>query len=395
MAEINKKVSVIVPIYHVEPYIDRCIKSIEEQTYENIEIILIDDGSDDKSGSICDRHAKKDKRITVIHKANEGAAAARRDGLRAASGEYVAFVDGDDMIAQNYVEHLVSHIGDTDLCTVGSRRIEISGDEHFEKDAFEESRYSTRDEMQTIYKFMMYHPWAHDNRGVLPYMCAKLFKKDIASQVMETADLRIKYAEDREFLFRYILNCHSVVITHEPAYIYFIREDSATNLGMKEYLQSLGYFYDSLHKVFLQHEMYHELQFQLENFIWKRFKMAPGFMRFMPENHNKSFGFPFLGEFAGKKVILYGAGRVGVDYYKEITDIREFQLVKWVDKSPEKKSYPSIPEITGPQSIRDAEYDAVIIALSEKYHEEAEKELIDMGVPKEKIFWRKPLPCFF
>lgn len=395
MSNKNKTVSLIVPVYNVDPYIDRCIGSIKEQTYREIEIILVDDGSADESGKICDLHAALDNRIIVLHKENEGAAAARRDGIQAASGEYVTFVDADDMVTKDYVEHLVSQIGGSDLCTAGCRRVRLAGDESLEKDGFDEGTYSSRNEMKMIHKFMMYHPWAHDHRGVLPYMCGKLYRRDIASQIIETADLRIKYAEDREFLFRYMLCCHTVMVTHKPVYIYLQREGSATNTGMSGYLQSLGFLYDSLFRAFSEHEMRGELLFQLENFILTRLKMAPGLMHFAQENQIKAYGFPFCGDFAGKKVILYGAGRVGVDYYKEITDLKEFELVKWVDKEAEQKTYPSIPEITGPQSIADVDYDAVIIALSEKYHEEAEKELIEMGVPKEKIFWRKPLPCFF
>lgn len=95
------KVSVIVPIYNVEKYIGKCILSIIEQTYKNIEIILVDDGSLDDSGNIADEYATRDNRIKVIHKANAGVSAARNSGLDAATGDFVCFSDGDDYVMPN------------------------------------------------------------------------------------------------------------------------------------------------------------------------------------------------------------------------------------------------------------------------------------------------------
>ena len=100
-------ISVIVPIYNVEKYINRCIDSIIEQTYTNLEIILVDDGSTDNSGSICDEYAKKDNRIKVIHKENGGVSSARNVGLDTAIGQYITFVDSDDYIEKKYCEILL------------------------------------------------------------------------------------------------------------------------------------------------------------------------------------------------------------------------------------------------------------------------------------------------
>ena len=97
------KVSVIIPVYNVETYISKCISSVIEQSYKNIEIILIDDGSKDSSGKILDEYEKGDDRITVIHQKNKGVSAARNRGLELASGDYVVFVDGDDWVDSNYV----------------------------------------------------------------------------------------------------------------------------------------------------------------------------------------------------------------------------------------------------------------------------------------------------
>ena len=105
-------ISVIVPVYRVEEYLDHCIQSIAEQTYSNLEILLVDDGSPDRSGEICDRWAKRDSRIRVIHQRNAGAGAARNTALDAARGEFIAFVDSDDYLHPNLYAHLFSLMAD-------------------------------------------------------------------------------------------------------------------------------------------------------------------------------------------------------------------------------------------------------------------------------------------
>ncbi|MBQ8782819.1 MAG: glycosyltransferase family 2 protein [Clostridia bacterium] len=116
----NPLISVIVPVYNVEKYIDRCVTSIVEQTYENLEIILVDDGSPDNSGALCDEWAKKDSRIKVFHKENGGLSDARNAGTKLATGEYITYIDSDDYILPEYVEHLyrniILHSADISCC---------------------------------------------------------------------------------------------------------------------------------------------------------------------------------------------------------------------------------------------------------------------------------------
>ena len=104
------KVSVIVPVYNVAPFLKKCVESICAQTWDYIEIILVDDGSTDDSGSICDQMSQKDERIKVLHKQNAGVSAARNSGLDMASGDYICFVDGDDYVMPDYVEYMLEHI---------------------------------------------------------------------------------------------------------------------------------------------------------------------------------------------------------------------------------------------------------------------------------------------
>lgn len=109
----NDLISVIVPVYNAEKFLDRCINSIQNNTYKNLQIILVDDGSVDNSGKICDEYSRKDNRITVIHKKNAGTAAARNDALDIAKGDYIAFCDNDDYISPYFYETLLNALKET------------------------------------------------------------------------------------------------------------------------------------------------------------------------------------------------------------------------------------------------------------------------------------------
>ena len=104
----DQLVSIIIPIYGVELYLKQCIESVLSQTYQNLQIILVNDGSKDKCSEICDYYAIKDTRIQIIHKTNEGLVNARKSGLAIAKGEFVTFVDGDDWVGENYIYNLIN-----------------------------------------------------------------------------------------------------------------------------------------------------------------------------------------------------------------------------------------------------------------------------------------------
>lgn len=108
------KVSVIIPVYNVEKYLPRCFQSVEKQTYENLEIILVDDGSKDNCGKLCDKYSKKDKRVRVIHTENEGLSSARNKGMEISTGDAIFFLDSDDYISKECIEKMVSLIKDND-----------------------------------------------------------------------------------------------------------------------------------------------------------------------------------------------------------------------------------------------------------------------------------------
>lgn len=123
-------ISVIVPVYKVESYLDQCVQSILNQTYKNMEIILVDDGSPDNCGAICDEYQKRDSRIVVLHKQNEGLSAARNDGVKISQGQYITFIDSDDYVHERYVEYLWQLIEKYNADISVGGRIQVDEDEN-------------------------------------------------------------------------------------------------------------------------------------------------------------------------------------------------------------------------------------------------------------------------
>ena len=135
------KISVVVPVYNVEDYLDRCVKSIISQTYENLEVILVDDGSADGSPVMCDSWAQKDPRIKVIHKPNGGVSSARNAALDAATGDFIGFVDSDDWIENDFYELLMKSLAEngSDIAFCGYYVVERSGEKKGYKNLLDSS----------------------------------------------------------------------------------------------------------------------------------------------------------------------------------------------------------------------------------------------------------------
>ena len=147
------KVSVIVPVYKVEKYLDRCIKSIINQTYSDLEIILVDDGTPDKSGFMCDAYSEKDNRIQVIHKENGGLSSARNAGIKIAQGKYIGFVDSDDDVELNMFECMVEAAEKYNADFLMSDYIRIINDKEkvLVSKSLEEGLYEKKDVIEKIY----------------------------------------------------------------------------------------------------------------------------------------------------------------------------------------------------------------------------------------------------
>lgn len=219
----NSLVSVIVPVYNVEKYIDRCILSIVEQTYKNLEIIIVDDGTPDNSGAICDEWAKKDNRITVYHKKNGGLSDARNFGFEKSNGEYITFIDSDDYILPEYVEYLYTNLvkynADISCCDynyVSSEERAIVFDENANLNQVND--FSGKN---ACYQLLT-------NTNGIYYVVAwgKMYKRHLLEQYRYPVG---RYHEDEATTYKLLYTSEIVVTGNKRLYAYFQNQSSITH----------------------------------------------------------------------------------------------------------------------------------------------------------------------
>ena len=383
-------VSVIVPIYNAEKYLEECIESILSQSYENIEVILVDDGSMDASSTICDTYAEQDGRIIVHHKANEGLVRARKTGLSLAHGEYVCFVDADDMIMPEMLSYFVSHIGDADLITSGCQRQLANGERKQEFDALAAGVYTTAQEKKYLLANMFTFEHTFTD-GLMPYLWNKMYRASILKEAIQCVDDAIVKWEDRALLYPYVLRCKSVVITKESFYFYRYSANSMIHSASKNVLHNLNLLYASLEKEFLQHEQSKLLIKQLELFTTAKLYLIGTFMKFSNDTKLIQYIFPYTNLLEGKRYVLYGAGRVGMDYYRQIRQSTEGELVLWVDKQSE-QFVDSDFDIRQVADLSQMEFDVLLIAVNkENVANVIKNELMQAGIEEEKLWWKPPI----
>lgn len=386
----QKLVSVVVPVYNLEEYLPDCVDSILSQTYTNLQVILVDDGSKDDSGKICDSYAEKDERICVLHQENQGAAAARKNGVQIAEGEYICFVDADDAVSSEMVQFLVREIGQCDVITSGCIYKQLNGEEKIRVDALPEGIYHTPEELDYFFGNMMMIKGSFKD-GLLPFVWGKLYRTQIMKDVIGVPDPHLFYDEDRALMLHYMLKCKSIRVTHAPHYEYRLRSGSAVNSVHPDMLHNLYLFYKTLERAFGNHPKRESLMRQLQMFLVSRLQIIPKWMGLHPEARMIRYLYQPNVDLRGKKIVLYGAGTVGKDFYMQIKSDMQSNVVLWVDKKWMEHS-DSQYEIVSPEEIKNEEYDYVLIAVkNQRVAEEIKSELINEMVPEEKILWIEPI----
>lgn len=214
-------VSVIIPIYKTQSYLRRCVDSVLTQTHKNLEIILVDDGSPDRCAEICDEYAKKDGRIRVIHKENEGVSRARNRGIETASGEYLTFVDSDDYVSEKYVEYLLSLFGEAENCAITACNHFILGRNRLQKASNgknEKICFTRRDAFESL----LYH----EEIDVSPW--AKMYRRSVFGTVRFPEGVRY---EDTGVFGEILEQTRCLVFGSEAAYYYVQHRGSFVNSG--------------------------------------------------------------------------------------------------------------------------------------------------------------------
>ena len=209
-------ISVIVPVYKVEAYLHRCIDSILAQTLRDIELILVDDGSPDGSGFICDEYSKKDSRVRVIHKPNGGVSSARNTGIEAALGEWLCFVDSDDYIDETYLESFGMRNKVADMYMQGYI-VEDSSSQILADHSFGDT--SKKDFSDILAE--------SEEKNIINSPCFKLYKKAIVKRNHVTFDINTSYGEDHLFSLNYLIFIDSIIVSRTSGYHYLMHEQES------------------------------------------------------------------------------------------------------------------------------------------------------------------------
>ena len=216
-------ISVIIPVYNVEKYLHRCLDSVIAQTYQNLEIICVDDGSIDESGRICDQYAVRDARIKVIHQENQGLSAARNRGLDAAEGEYIAFVDSDDYILEDMYKKMLDKLLNysVDLCVCQWQYEFSDGRQVVKKKNIDPTIYGRKASLE----FARFLYRGNYENGVVVAAWNKLYRRALLDKIRFEGRIH----EDDAFNGRIMAKNISVYVMEEQFYVYAQNGDSLTN----------------------------------------------------------------------------------------------------------------------------------------------------------------------
>lgn len=394
--EENELVSIVVPVYNVAPYVERCIRSLMKQSYGKIEIIVIDDGSTDASIDICEALAKEDGRIVYIKNEHQGVAGTRNAGIEAATGKYLLFVDADDYVETEYVKIMLEEMGEYDAVFAGfihereeiTENFQIAPDNKYIyiRTVLEEGVYcGERLRMLWDTMFHGHAKFAAANIWRFMYLTSKL------KEVYKYIDTAIWMGEDTVLARAYLFQCDTIKLIAPAGYHNCARSNEGINkryfYDKKGALENIDRLYWCMKRI---------IKGNADEAILKKFldrelrtRILDVVSRYQADTMN--FYYPYHGRLIGKRIVLYGAGNVGQSFRRSIMEAYESRLALWVDKIPREED--GIQEIS---RILDVDYDYVIVAIfDEKIYEQIKPNLVEMGVPEEKILWSRTRKEFF
>lgn len=237
------RISIIIPVYNVDKYLDFCMKSVIGQLYKNLEIILVDDGSTDNSGKMCDEYARVDSRVKVIHKENGGLSSARNTGMRMMTGDYFSFIDSDDFVRKDYISKMYAYMrkDNTDIVMCSVKKVMSEENYTFLTEKFDQ--YQVFD-CETIKMKML-------SRQIPMYAPGKLFKTEIAREVFFPVG---RLYEDIPTIWKITKNVKKGTYIEEQLYFYRQRLDSIVNAQFKVNRMDGVYFTEEIANEFCERD---------------------------------------------------------------------------------------------------------------------------------------------
>ena len=394
-------VSVIIPVFNTARYLRKCLDSICDQTLKDIEIIIINDGSTDESGIICDEYLKKDSRIKVIHKENGGIVRARKAGLEIAAGEFVGFVDSDDWIEPTMYERLLE--------TISSNEVDISMCGRFEDHEYSskpvyhgipEGKYNSAELKSKVFPHMIVNEFFFE-WGIFPSYWDKLFRKGVIDSYLSKVNNDIVMGEDAACIYPCVLNTKSIYVMHECLYHY--RQSSASMVRRNSDPTAERRRFYTLYSTVLDGLKKDQKIFDLSE-QWKRyllFLMTPRADVLYENMEELEYLYPFPKVKKGSSVVIYGAGLWGQRLFKWLKQTDFCDVVAVADQNFENIKKDGF-EVISPDGISCYEYDAIIVTASySKTREAIIKSLTKRytesniyGLDEEEVFSDKTMRAF-
>lgn len=376
----NITISIIVPAHNAEKYIEKCLNSIVNQSYKELEIIVIDDGSHDSTADICRNFINCSKRFTLIEQNNMGTVAARKRGLEVASGELVGFVDADDWIETNMYQDLFDeweHNGHPDIVTSGMI-FEKNGEIDNQFDGIDVGLYN-RDFIETnIAKGFVKKIDNFDFR-ILTSVCPKLIKKSVALKAIEKIDERVKIGEDGLFVAFLLSQAESILVTKKLYYHYIVKDGTQNSTFSGDTYKSLLQLKKCIDSQLGDLTYEYNLKMQISEYV-KEYIVNVTKKLFNIDIDDNIYIIPYEKIKPHSRVIIYGAGRVGKQYYHQLTKGNYVQVVAWTDKNAASMRINSDLFMSLDESL-DKDFDYIIIAINDLViRDEVKKDLIGIGV---------------
>ncbi len=374
-------ISVVIPVYNIEEYLPQCIESVIKQTYTELEIILVDDGSTDLSGSICDEYAASDPRICVIHKKNGGLVSARKAGVNAAGGEYITFVDGDDWIEPDTYQKMIENGRDADIIAFAC--YEEYGDYHTVcGNKIKEGLYRSDADKELLYGSMLMNCNFFEF-GISPSLCCKLIRRKILTDNQMKVSCFISYGEDAACTFPCLLDASTVCVINMPLYHYRQRQGSIVKGSAKVPEENFRDIYRLLYDKFESVPMARaQLQKQLHYYMW--------FILLAKAYGHLGAGmplFPFPKVRAGARIAVYGAGTFGRTLKEYCDSSADIRVMGWSDLHYATYQKQGL-DVISVNELQGMEFDVMVIAiLNEKIAEIIKEDFVKKGIPEEKIDW--------
>lgn len=384
---INVLISVVVPIFNIEKYLEKCIESIISQSYKNLEIILVDDGSTDRCPEICDYYSEMDDRIHVIHKKNGGLVSARKAGTAAAKGDYILNVDGDDWIERERIEVLVTE----GILPNHSDMVYMIGDiREFEgysilidSDVLQKTYYG--DEIRECIFPLLFDTKEVFRRKIRNAMWSWAIRTELLQKKQKLVDDRITVSEDEICIWFCLLEAKSVTLVKQSGYHYIQRELSIMHRASvisENNISRIRIWYQQLKHCIKVSQVSEKIN-MIFVCMTVYFTILADYELLLSKNTD--YLYPFVKVKKNTKIIIYGAGKVGHSLIRYLSKTEDYQVMLWVDKYKKRTLMPGYG-ISTIEDIPKVDYDYIVIAiLNADIVKEIKKTLMCSGVCEEKI----------